>query len=158
MILHPIILTDYKSLSIVNVLSFIDSYQEFSDNHWWARERNIDLRWLWLGMGHITVIIKCICSFIYCCTFGNIWYCIGNTAWYFGFRIEELCKHFLYRHIATRLCCFCLFATHFHELTSLSDSVPTVSNRHVTAIASSDNTLTLLYKVHKGIEKIGQSN
>ena len=44
---------------------------------------------------------------------------------------------------------FCLSAAHFHELTALSEEVPSVKNMHVTALTS-DNKLTLLYRVRPG--------
>lgn len=61
-------------------------------------------------------------------------------------------------HIASKIGCFALFATHFHELTNLADKLPNVKNMHVVAHIDQEvsyNTnkddITLLYKVEPGI-------
>lgn len=59
----------------------------------------------------------------------------------------------IYRHIAKELGSFCLFATHFHELTALTDEVPTVRNFHVTA-TTMHGALTLLYKVSVAVSSL----
>ncbi|KAK8805619.1 hypothetical protein WA158_002275 [Blastocystis sp. Blastoise] len=51
-------------------------------------------------------------------------------------------------YIVTHIQCFCLFATHFQELIKL-ESLPGVSNLHVTAITN-DNSITMLYEVKEG--------
>jgi DNA mismatch repair protein MSH2 len=61
-----------------------------------------------------------------------------------------------YRHLATEIHAFCLFATHFHELTTLSQQVSHVKNLHVVAHVSEGSTtkdrdITLLYKVEPGV-------
>jgi len=63
------------------------------------------------------------------------------------------------RHIATRIRCFCLFATHFHELTTLDQSLGWVKNMHVEANVESigegkkENKITLLYQVKDGTRR-----
>ncbi|XP_034173132.2 DNA mismatch repair protein spel1 [Osmia lignaria lignaria] len=52
-------------------------------------------------------------------------------------------------YLAKEIKCYCLFATHFHEITKLEEEVSAVKNQHVTALVS-DNKLTLLYKVKPG--------
>ena len=54
-----------------------------------------------------------------------------------------------FRHLASKTKAICLFATHFHELTSLADEVEGVKNVHVSA-HSEKNKLTMLYKVLDG--------
>ncbi|KAF9476823.1 DNA mismatch repair protein [Pholiota conissans] len=60
-------------------------------------------------------------------------------------------------HIASQIHAFCLFATHFHELTNLDQQISHVKNLHVVAhISELDKTnhdpdITLLYKVEPGI-------
>jgi DNA mismatch repair protein MSH2 len=54
-------------------------------------------------------------------------------------------------YIAKEIKCFTLFATHFHELTELSDKLSSVRNYHVMAtVDSKSGSLTLLYKVAPG--------
>ncbi|KAK7969983.1 DNA mismatch repair protein msh-2 [Apiospora saccharicola] len=62
-------------------------------------------------------------------------------------------------HIVKEIGCFAMFATHFHELTALSDQYPQCRNLHVTAHISGTSSspvadkreVTLLYKVEPGI-------
>ncbi|KAI0711342.1 DNA mismatch repair protein [Earliella scabrosa] len=60
-------------------------------------------------------------------------------------------------HIASQIHAFCLFATHFHELTALDQQIKHVKNLHVVAHVSNsddgvrDRDITLLYKVEPGV-------
>jgi DNA mismatch repair protein MSH2 len=54
------------------------------------------------------------------------------------------------RHLAKQVRAFCLFATHFHELTALADALPNVANLHVMAVTTQDR-IALLYKVQPGV-------
>jgi len=60
-------------------------------------------------------------------------------------------------HIASEIHAFCLFATHFHELTALEQQISHVKNLHVVAHVAAADTIrkerdiTLLYKVEPGI-------
>ena len=52
-------------------------------------------------------------------------------------------------HIVKNIKAFCLFATHFHELTTMEGQIPGVKNFYVSAI-SKDNQLMMQYKVKPG--------
>ncbi|KAJ3433639.1 DNA mismatch repair protein msh2 [Anaeramoeba flamelloides] len=52
-------------------------------------------------------------------------------------------------HISKKIGSITLFATHFHELTSLSKSVPNISNLHVSSMVTK-NTVIPMFKVKHG--------
>lgn len=55
-------------------------------------------------------------------------------------------------NIASKIHSFTLFATHFHELTKLSEQINTVKNLHVAAhVEDKSDDITLLYKVEPGV-------
>jgi DNA mismatch repair protein MSH2 len=92
--------------------------------------RYLDVRWFRLGLGYFWVSI------------------FDNRPTSFDMS--------LYRHIATKIHAFCLFATHFHELTALDQQLSHVKNLHVVAHVTQngsnihDRDITLLYKVEPG--------
>ncbi|CAE8594581.1 unnamed protein product [Polarella glacialis] len=55
------------------------------------------------------------------------------------------------RHLVEETRCFCLFATHFHELAALQHAAPGVRNRHATAVVdAASGKLTFLYSLVDG--------
>ncbi|XP_053691688.1 DNA mismatch repair protein spellchecker 1 [Sabethes cyaneus] len=53
-------------------------------------------------------------------------------------------------YLAKEKKCFALFATHFHEIAEMSETITTVKSCHMEAIADNDN-FTLLYQVKPGV-------
>lgn len=53
-------------------------------------------------------------------------------------------------YLATEIDSLCLFATHFHEMTTMEKELPNVKNLYVSALAEGDK-LTMLYKVQEGV-------
>ena len=72
-------------------------------------------------------------------------------------------SYWLSRHIASQIHAFCLFATHFHELTALDQQIKHVKNLHVVAHVSNsddgvrDRDITLLYKVEPGVYRVSSA-
>ena len=53
-------------------------------------------------------------------------------------------------HIASDINCYCLFATHFHEMTAMPAELSNATNLFVSALAQGGK-LTMLYKVNEGV-------
>ena len=52
-------------------------------------------------------------------------------------------------YVNLKIKCKTLFSTHYHELTDLSDTIPSIKNVHVDAIEE-DGKVTFLHKVKEG--------
>lgn len=54
------------------------------------------------------------------------------------------------QYIHDRIKCYCLFATHFHEMTAIAKVCPNISNFYSAAVESEDG-ITMLYRIQPGI-------
>ncbi|CAF4393712.1 unnamed protein product, partial [Didymodactylos carnosus] len=70
-----------------------------------------------------------------------------GTSTYDGFGLAWAVADYICKQIQ----CYCLFATHFHELTLIEQEMPEIiENLHVDALAD-EQQLTLLYKIKQGV-------
>lgn len=70
-----------------------------------------------------------------------------GTSTYEGFGISWSIAHYILNSIQ----CFCLFATHFHEMSNLEDEYKGVINNHVAAKVDTDKRkISFLYEIKKG--------
>ena len=68
-----------------------------------------------------------------------------GTATYDGMSLAEA----ILEYIANNIKCKTLFSTHYHELTSMENTLPNLKNKHVSAIEENGN-ITFLHKVKDG--------
>jgi DNA mismatch repair protein MutS len=68
-----------------------------------------------------------------------------GTSTYDGLSLAWSCAQWL----SEKLHAFTLFATHYFELTSLSDSIPTITNVHLSAVEHNDE-IRFMHKVQQG--------
>lgn len=68
-----------------------------------------------------------------------------GTSTYDGLSLASAC----FEYLVTNIKCYTLFATHFFELTKLTDSLSNAENVHVDAI-NQDNKLIFLHKIKSG--------
>lgn len=69
-----------------------------------------------------------------------------GTSTFDGYGLAYAISH----HLANKVQCFTLFATHFHEVTTLQDDCDGVVNQHVEAYLERGE-LTMLYKLRAGV-------
>ncbi len=68
-----------------------------------------------------------------------------GTATYDGMAIAKA----ILEYVSTKIKCFTLFSTHYHELTSIDKKIPNIKNMHVSAVEE-NNAITFLHKVKSG--------
>ncbi|WP_062197937.1 DNA mismatch repair protein MutS [Massilibacterium senegalense] len=68
-----------------------------------------------------------------------------GTSTYDGMALAQAIIEYIHEHVQAKT----LFSTHYHELTSLSDSLPSLTNVHVSAVEENE-TVVFLHKVKEG--------